>query len=89
MTYGLQTTNSLGNITLDISDRTPRLISVTGVTVPTSGSTTVSVSSIATITNSVAVLDNGAEAVVTSTGTVTVYGSQSNSGNTNLKLLVY
>lgn len=90
MSYGIQIKNAGGGVTLDISDRTPRLVSITAVTVPTAGTnTTVSVSSGATTANSIAILDSGAEAQVTSTGTVTLYGSSTYSGSTNLKLLLY
>lgn len=89
MTYGLQVYASDGvTLRLDISDKTPRLFSVSDVVVPASGTTTVTVSSAATPTNSVAVLDNGVEAVTTATGQVTIYGSSTQSGATKLRMLL-
>ena len=88
MSYGLQTLTAGGAVTLNISDRTPRLVSITNVTVPQSGTTTVTVTSAATTTNSIATLDSGASATVTATGQVTLYGSQTNYGNTSLRMML-
>jgi hypothetical protein len=90
MSYGLQINNSAGGLTLRVTDRTIRLASVLAVTSPSSGTTTVTVSSSATPTNSIAVLENGATAAVSSTGTVTLNtASFATSGEYNTKLKVY
>lgn len=90
MTYGIEILNSSGTSLLSMSDKTIKLASTVTVTTPTSGTTTVSVSSAATPTNSVAVLDNGAQAAVTGTGTVTLNSAYfSDSGNYNTKLRVF
>ena len=88
MSYGLRTYTAGGNIVLDITDRTPRLITtVTAVTVPSLGSTsTVSVSG--ATTDSVILSTSGNYNNVTTNGTVNVYGVDGG-GTTNLKILAY
>ncbi len=89
MAYGLQVLYSDGQTILEVSDRTPRLVQITGVTVPSSGTATVGVTNLANDTNAIAVTENGAVAKVSSTGTVTLYGSTDSSGFTNLRLYLY
>lgn len=90
MAYGLRTYDSSGNVTLEISDSTPRLIAVTAVTVPSSVGTTstVTVPSVATPANASVVLDSGASGSVTSAGVVTLSGSSYNGGATIMRLFV-
>lgn len=88
MTYGLQFFSADGTPLLEISDRTVRLKTLTAVTVPASGTTTVSVSNTSNTSNAIAVTENGAPAQVTSTGTVTIYGGGA-SGTTNLRVYEY
>lgn len=88
MPYGFKFNDSQGVPILEIEDSTPRLVSIQDVTVPSSGTTTVSVSSAATTTNSSVVVDSGASAQVSSTGQVTIIGSAATSGNTKLRLLI-
>lgn len=91
--FGLQTFAPGGTtIRLDISDRTPRLITtVTGVSVPSGANTTstVTVSGVSTTnTNTVVLTDSGAAAAVTGTNTVSVYGTY-DGGTTRLRVLEF
>lgn len=88
MAWGFKFNDSNGVPILEINDSTPRLISVQTVTVPSSGTTTASVSNLATNTNSVAMVDNGASAQVTSAGTVTITGGSQVSGSSTLRVFV-
>lgn len=90
MPFGLQINDSGGSAILNINDKTIRLAQILSVTSPSSGTTTVSVTSSATPSNSIAVLDNGASASVTSAGNVTLQQSTfSDSGSYNTKLRIY
>jgi hypothetical protein len=71
---------------LEITDSTPRLISVQTVSVPGSGTVTANVPSVATPSNSVVMTDTNAAATVTSAGVVTVTGSSETAGTTNLRV---
>lgn len=88
MTWGFKFRDSNGVPILEISDTTPRLISVQAVTVPSSGTTTASISTVANASNSVAMIDNGASAQVTSAGTVTITGNSEVAGSSNLRVFV-
>lgn len=88
MPYGFQFFSADGTPLLEISDRTVRLKTLTDITVPTSGTATVTVSNTSNTSNAIAVTENGAPAQVTSTGTVTVYGGGA-SGNTKLRVYEY
>lgn len=85
MSYGLQTFDSSGNLILNISDVTPRLINVVSVTVPAGGSTTTATVSGA-ITTDLALVDNGAPATVSSSNTVVIYPNGTSSSTSTLKL---
>lgn len=71
---------------LEITDSTPRLVSVQAVSVPGSGTVTANVPSVATPANSVVMTDTGAAATVTSAGVVTITGSSETAGNTTLRV---
>lgn len=90
--YGLQTFAPDGTtLRLNISDRTPRLITtVTAVPVPTgAGTTAVSVPGVSTTSTSTVVLtDSGATAQITATNTVTIYGTY-DGGTTKLRVLEF
>lgn len=92
MSYGLEVRDSSGTLTLRVTDKTMRLANYLAVTSPTSGTSTVTVSSSATPTNSVAVLENGATAEVTSSGTVTLEPAvfdEPTYYNTKLRVYIY
>lgn len=72
MSYGLQIQDASGAITLRATDKTIRFAGIVSVTVPTTGTTNVNITSDATTTNSIVVLDNGANVEVTSTGVATI-----------------
>lgn len=88
MTYGLQTFTAGGNVILNISDRTPRLIAT--VTTATVGllNTTNTVSVSGATTDSVILSSSGAATSVTTTNSVNIYGVDGG-GTTNLKILAY
>jgi hypothetical protein len=87
MTYGLQVFDSNGNITLNISDNIPRMVTSGSVTVPASGTVTQTVSSSANTSNSIVINDANVTSAVTSTGQVTFY-SNGTSTTTNYRVLV-
>lgn len=90
MSYGIQLLSSNGTVLLEFSDRTIRLAeNPQAVTVPSSGTVTVSVTTSANPTNSFAILENGGVASVTSAGVVTLYGSSLSSGNTILRVYLF
>lgn len=91
MSFGIEIYDSSGNSLLSMSDRTIKLAADVTVTTPTSTPTTVSVSNNITPTNSVAILENGADAEITSTGVVTLkpqYFEDSGLYNTSLKVVL-
>jgi hypothetical protein len=96
MTYGIRTFDSSGtNITLDISNKTIRLAATVPVTSPSSGTTTVNISTAAptaTVSNTIAVLENGAATTVNTTGQVvleTAYFDTAAKYTTKLRVFVY
>lgn len=88
MTYGMQVRTAGGNLILDISDRTPRLVAVvTTATVGNLGTTsTISVSG--ATTDSVVLSSSGAATSVTTSGSVNIYGTDGG-GTTNLRVLAF
>ncbi len=88
MAYGMSIYDALGNLTLSISDTTPRLVTLGTVTV--SGTTaTQTVSSEVTSSDSiVATTNEEVSAQVTSTGTVTFYNNTGSSKTTNYRVLL-